>query len=128
MWYYRDMTTLLIDDLRHFLDERVAVIARNTAVALEFLENAPTLHFDEIWLDHDLGEIDGIPVDIMPIIDYLTERSFNDNPVDVDRITVHTSNPSGAKTMVTSLRHFGYNVRRVDAKDYFIVPTVQEEG
>jgi hypothetical protein len=93
------MTTFVIDDLREFHDGRPAVIARTSKEALTYLEDNRDIHFTDVWFDHDLGEPEGKLDDVMPVVDYFSERAFNDEPVDVDIIYVHTSNPSGAKKL-----------------------------
>lgn len=114
------LKTLLIDDLRDFRESRPATIARTSAAALAVLENHRDMEWDEIWLDHDLGTLPTGEVDsIMRVVDYLCERAFNDDPVVVKTIYVHTSNPAGGRQMMTSLERYGYNVRRVQAEIYF---------
>lgn len=114
--------TLLIDDLRRFRDARPATVARTSHEALTILQASPDAVWDEVWLDHDLGLLSsGIPDTIMVIVDYFCERAFNDNPVDVGLIKVHTSNPVGAQQMAVSLERFGYNIQRVQAEQFFIV-------
>jgi hypothetical protein len=114
---------LLIDDLRDFrtvLPGQYVTIARTSAAALTILEDKDT--WDEIWLDHDLGELaDGTVDDIMVIVDYLSERAFNDNPVNTPIIYVHSSNPVGVRQMVASLTRYGYNVRQQSPETVFIV-------
>lgn len=115
------MTTFVIDDLRNFHDDRPAVIARTSKEALEYLHANENIHFTDVWFDHDLGEPEGKLDDVMSVVDYFNERAFNDNPVNVDTVYVHTSNPSGAKKIVAGLERYGYNVYRVDAKLFFYV-------
>jgi hypothetical protein len=119
------MTTLkilLIDDLRFFRDLRNATVARTSAAALTILTSEPEFEWDEIWLDHDLGLLpEGWPDTIMRVVDYFCEQAFNNFPVKVGVIKIHTSNPVGAKQMITSLERFGYEVQRVQAEIYFTV-------
>lgn len=114
--------SLLIDDLRNFKDDRVVLIARNSVDALTILKHdVQRQQFVDIWLDHDLGVV-GEKIDtVMPVVDFLCEQAFNGEPVKVDTIYVHTSNPVGAKTMMASLQRYGYNAVRVNASDFFIV-------
>lgn len=115
------MTTkiLLIDDLRNFRDNRNCVIARTSAEALEVLNTGQS--FDEIWFDHDLGELDGQVDSTMVVVDFLSELAFNDTPYPVGTVYVHTSNPVGRKQIVDSLTRYGYSVYKVNAPDHFIV-------
>lgn len=124
MCYTVTMTNkiLLIDDLRDFRqlqDNAEYVIARNSQQALEIL--ASGVAFAEIWFDHDLGEIDGKVDSTMVVVDFLSERAYNDEPYPVEQVLVHTSNPVGRSQIVASLTRYGYNTRIVNAPDYFIV-------
>ena len=116
-------TALLIDDLRNFKDGRITLIARTSKDALTILQHGVEVQeYTEIWLDHDLGlNPDGTPDTIMPVVDFLCEQAFNDMPVKVDTVYVHTSNPVGAKQMMLSLERYGYNAVKVDASEHFIV-------
>ena len=96
---------LVIDDLRTFTFP--ARYARTSGEGLDALATHEPL--TELWLDHDLGGDDTI----MPVIDHLAERAFNEQPYPVARIVIHTSNPSGAETMERVLRRWGYPVVRV---------------
>lgn len=118
------LTSLLIDDLRSFKDGRITLIARNSEDALTILKHDSTQQYHEIWLDHDLGLTPkGEKDTIMPIVDYLCEKAFNGDAVLVDTIYIHTSNPVGAKQMITSLSRYGYRTVRVDPTMFFIVET-----
>lgn len=110
---------LLIDDLRNFrvaLAARPHIVARTSEAGLEALRDLDVeeKHIDELWLDHDLGGDDTI----MPVVDYLSERAFNERPLSIGRIFVHTQNSVGAKQMLASLTRYGYNAVRVPAGDY----------
>lgn len=112
------MNILLIDDLRVFKDNRECVIARNSSEALQFLNDGTV--WDEIWFDHDLGIVETIGIDsTMRVVDYMCEQAFNDNPIAVNKVYVHTSNPVGGKQIMTSLEKYGYNCFRVNAHDFF---------
>ena len=114
---------LLIDDLRNFRDPSITAqttIARTSAQALTFLEESND--WDEIWFDHDLGELtDGRVDSTMVIVDYLCEKAFNDEPVNAGIIYIHTSNPVGAQNIATSLNRYGYRTVRVAPEPIFIV-------
>jgi hypothetical protein len=77
-------TVLVVDDLRHF--PFPARYARTSKRALALLARTPTL--DELWLDHDLGGSDTT----IPVVDWLAERAFAQNPYPVGQIYVHTAN------------------------------------
>lgn len=98
------MNQLVIDDLRTLGD---MPHARTSAEGLEMLRASQGLNI--LWLDHDLGGGDTI----MPVLDWLCERSFLGDPFPVGEIRVHSMNPVGASFVVRSLERYGYNVRRV---------------
>ena len=96
---------------------------------MEFVDTHAHLDFDyeegktveELYLDHDLGEENGIPITIMPLVDYLVETGLEKtNPV-IENIIVHTSNPAGKNTMVQALSinrlNGTYKVTSGDAHD-----------
>ena len=60
--------------------------------------------YDEIWLDHDLGGDDTS----MSIVDWLSERAFNDDPYPVKKVIVHTANRVGSKNIVSALNRWEY--------------------
>lgn len=107
--------TLLIDDLRGFRDIRPATIIRTSEQAIAYLQAHEHEHFDEIWFDHDLGEATGAIDTILPVVDYMSERSFFDNPVKVGICYIHTSNPRGRLDLQAAFDRFGYNYRVVDS-------------
>lgn len=111
---------LLIDDLRDFRDGRETLIARTSAQALAILAERPEL--DELWLDHDLGQLeDGRVDDVMKVVDFLNGEAAFGEAYPVQVIYVHTSNPVGAQQMMAGLQRYGYRARRVNAPDVFIV-------
>lgn len=120
------MKILVVDDLRFFKDDVLkkldgfdVVTAKNSVEALDLLK-ADDSHFYAIFLDHDLGEVDNVGVDsVMPVVDFMCMKSFENNPVNVDTVYVHTSNPVGGKQIISALSAYGYNVVRVSAGDYF---------
>lgn len=113
---------VLVDDLRSFRNNDVgAIVVRNTEDALNFFKTNKTARFGSIWLDHDLGEVNGQKITTMPVVDYFCERAFSDDPVNVGTIYVHTSNPPGRRQIVTSLQRYGYSVILVNPTEYFTV-------
>lgn len=123
------MKILLIDDLRNFrhvVDGHEVTVARTSQEALSIL--AQDNVWDEVWFDHDLGEVDGRIDTIMPVVDYFAEQAFNDTPVDAGIVYVHSSNPVGVKQMMASLQNYGYAVARQAPESVFIVETPAEQA
>jgi hypothetical protein len=113
---------LLVDDLRSFREPVEGVdVARTVAEALAALADGGT--WDQIWLDHDLGEATGRIEDVMPIVDDLVERALNDKPVAVETIVLHTSNPVGRTNIERALTRAGYRIVHVRADDYLVAAT-----
>lgn len=123
--YYYSMTIriLVIDDLRSFRENvepaGEVTYARTSQEALSILSE-DIEGFQEIWFDHDLGEVDGRIDSTMPIVDWLSEKAFNDEPYNA-HIFIHTSNPVGRQNINQSLTRWGYGTTHVDATQYFIV-------
>lgn len=117
---------LLIDDLRDFRSELTPsglTVARTSEAALNVLER----RWGQIWLDHDLGlKSDGTEDTVMPVVERMCELAFNNRPVDVEVVLVHTSNPAGASTIQKALEAYGYRAIRVNAPEYFYVGVTQQ--
>jgi hypothetical protein len=118
---------LIIDDLRNLKPEAAlsyqngntnVIVARNSSEGLTHLQD-DSVAYQSIYLDHDLGIVNGQLDNIMPVVDYLCERAFNDNAVKVAIVYVHTSNPVGGKQMMLSLARYGYNVQRIAPESIF---------
>lgn len=112
---------LLIDDERDFRSHVGAadVIARTTADGLSAVRALlDSGQGAQVWLDHDLGEVDGVATDVMPVVDLLLERAADAHALS---LVVHTQNSVGGQTMVRSLRRAGLDVNRVDARTYLEV-------
>ncbi|SDT57439.1 cyclic-phosphate processing receiver domain-containing protein [Actinoplanes derwentensis] len=103
------MTTVLIDDLRSFLDGRTAEVARTSAAGIVLLTGHRDRRIEELWLDHDLGGEDTI----WPVVEVLERAAFAGHPYDIGVVNVHSANPVGAAKMVQALRHWSYRVRVV---------------
>lgn len=99
--------TVLVDDLRSFVDGRVAHVARSSRAGIEALERHRGERVDELWLDHDLGENDTI----WPVVEVLERAAFEGRPFDVGLVYVHSANPAGAEKIIQALRRWGYDVR-----------------
>jgi hypothetical protein len=101
------MTVVLVDDLRSFVDGRVAEVARTSRAGVEVLARYRERVLDELWLDHDLGADDTV----WPVIAVLEEAAFEGRPYDIGLVHVHSANPIGAARMAQALRRWGYRVR-----------------
>lgn len=123
------MKILLIDDLRNFrvvVEGHEVTVARTSQEALTIL--AADNVWDEVWFDHDLGEVDGKIDTIMTVVDYFAEQAFNDTPVDVGIVYVHSSNPVGVRQMMASMQNYGYAVARQAPESVFIVESPAEHA
>ncbi|MET3425369.1 hypothetical protein BJ973_004581 [Actinoplanes tereljensis] len=97
---------LLVDDLRSFIDGRVAEVARTSDAGVTLLERYRNQRLDELWLDHDLGEDDTI----WPVVEVLERAAFDGRPFDIGVINIHSANPAGAAKMAQALRRWEYRV------------------
>lgn len=124
---------LLIDDLRHFRERVLADLPGDTYIricrtpesAVRTLESEDRV-WDQVWLDHDLGMIDGETVDVMEVIDYLEFRHNEGNPARVRNYIIHTDNGVGAQNIARALASMEHDCIIVKAKDFFIVPDEAE--
>lgn len=122
-----DYPLVLIDDLRCFLptvNASHALVIRTLDEAMSWLEGlSEDDTIRQLWLDHDLGEVDGKPEDIMPFINALEERlALGDRAPQIDHVIIHTSNASGRSRIRAALTG---RVRRVDVaqdSDYLYYP------
>lgn len=99
--------TVLVDDLRSFVDGREAQVARTSGAGVEALERHRGRRLAELWLDHDLGGDDTI----WPVVEVLERAAFEGSPLDIGVVYVHSANPAGAEKVVQALRRWGYDVR-----------------
>ncbi|MET7808919.1 cyclic-phosphate processing receiver domain-containing protein [Micromonospora chersina] len=98
---------VLVDDLRSFVDGRMAQVARTSRAGIEALERHRGRRLDELWLDHDLGEDDTI----WPVVEVLERAAYEERPFNIGVVYVHSANPAGAEKIMQALRRWGYNVR-----------------
>jgi hypothetical protein len=98
---------VLVDDLRSFVDGRVAQVARTSAAGIEALERYRGQRLDELWLDHDLGGDDTI----WPVVEVLERAAFEERPFDIGVVYIHSANPAGAARIMRVLQRWGYDVR-----------------
>jgi hypothetical protein len=101
------MLTVLVDDLRSFLDDRPARIARTSRAGVDLLAELRAHRIDELWLDHDLGGDDTI----WPVVELLERAAFDEAPFDIGVVYVHSANPPGAAKILQALRRWGYAAR-----------------
>ena len=106
---------LVIDDERTF--KFPATYARTLPEALWLL---CTREWDEVWLDHDMGD----PIhEMMQLVNWMEQLILSGDPTDswqphMGTIVIHSSNPVGRERMKAALENW-YNVRMVRAEDYF---------
>ena len=100
---------LLIDDKRNFLD--VDIIARTALAGIAVLK---TIYIDELFLDHDLGEVETI---CLNMVDDIESTGYGvllwlEMPMNIKRrpktIILVTDNPAGRLRMELALRSIGY--------------------
>ncbi len=60
----------------------------------------------ELWLDHDMGWVEGDTVTIWPVVRWLEEIAHAGAPLDVEWIFIHTSNPWGRDQMKAALEKY----------------------
>jgi hypothetical protein len=113
-------TRVLIDDMRTFRPRHdyIDFTARSVEGGIALLEHFSTRGFDQLWLDHDLGERTGKMETIMPVVEYLCDCEF-----DIGTIIINTANPVGGQAMQRALQDY-YNVIYLGLSvvdDYLIV-------
>jgi|ERR1035437_4243315 hypothetical protein len=94
------MKILVVDDDTFASGFEGAVYARTISEAREFLLNE---HWDEVWLDHDLGNGE----DVSKLTD---EIEGMETILDVDWFCIHSMNPVGKERMYIALDRAGYKV------------------
>lgn len=120
------LTIVCIDDERWFkpeLEEAADIkYARTSAEGIALLRelHQKGVEVAEIWLDHDLGEIDTPPYwdTIMPVVAYLEELGHEGTPYPTGSILIHTMNAAMVQTMTVALNRY-YDVYRVYVGDHF---------
>lgn len=97
------MKILVIDDERefHFPDDEVTY-ARNLAQAI--IELRLGNHWDEVWLDNDLGIVNGKKEEVKTLTREIERLVGEENfRFDVDRFVVHTQNPIAREELISAL-------------------------
>lgn len=107
------MVKLVIDDLRVLNLAGSVKYARGVSDALAFLSE--NMRWEEIYIDHDLGYVDGIAQDIWPVVAAFEER-WTYNPIIAGQIFIITSNPVGAQRMKLAFDRMGYPTTILDPK------------
>lgn len=117
---------VLIDDERKFKEaivptiKETIVVLRNSKEAFNWFKNNKDLEINQLWLDHDLGTINGKPDDVMPIVKLIEESYYTGQPFKINKIIVHTMNNVGAKQIVVALENI-YSTTRIPATEFLYV-------
>lgn len=109
------MAKLIIDDLRILNLPGDVWYARDVDSALKVLGQKDS--WEELWLDHDLGDKTGKEENIWPVIAAIEQRMAY-RPFYFGQIFVISSNPVGAQHIKLTLDHLGYSTTILDAKPY----------
>lgn len=97
----RLLMRIVIDDRRSWPVEDGTIHLRNSLEAIDWFETHRDTHIDELWLDHDLGYVPSIGIDsIIPVVQYIEQRTADEDPLDIDEIFVHSANPSAVNRIV----------------------------
>jgi hypothetical protein len=105
--------TVLVDDLRSFVDGRVAQVARSSAAGVEVLGRHRGQRLDELWLDHDLGGDDTI----WPVVEVLERAAFDERSFDIGVVYIHSANPAGAARLIAVRLAEAARRRRAQAEE-----------
>lgn len=122
---------LLVDDLRSFkpsvleqLDQSEPNskiwVRRSSGTAVEELAKDDRV-WDQIWLDHDLGMVDGEDDTTMSVVDYLIFRARIGESIPVKSFIIHSANPVGVSNIARALDSIGASSVIVDPADFFEV-------
>lgn len=111
---------VLVDDLRYFKENVVPVdedviVFRNSDDAITWIREQDHIHIHQLWLDHDLGMVNGMEDTTIPFVRELLTR-LGDS-ISVGQFVIHTSNPVGAKNLSAMLSNHKFVI--VNARDYF---------
>jgi hypothetical protein len=92
-----------MDDVRTFtgLDGEV-VYARHVNTAKRLLKSS---HWDEVWLDHDMGY--NVP-DGTDLVRWIANLAHRKKYLDVSTFYVHSANPDAGDYMCQDLQRLGY--------------------
>lgn len=109
---------LVIDDLRLFepLADEEIVHVRTMQEGRNFMVD---VHWDEVWLDHDLGYDEDLnEVDVRPLVSHIEEAAHLGHLYDVGMFVILTSNPVGRDWMIAALSPY-YTVE-IGKREYTI--------
>ncbi len=111
---------IVVDDLRSHRDDLDVedgwLFLRTGSDAMEFFEKNPDLQLVSLFWDHDLGADDTT----RELALYFEERAYFNNPVNIEKMYVHTSNSSGRDWLYASLRKYP-NVQKVHSDDVGLI-------
>lgn len=114
---------VLIDDNRIFKPVLMPkpeniIVLRNSADALKWLDSLdPNTTINQLWLDHDLGNVNGQLDSIMPVVKKLEELHSLGKMPNICEVIIHTSNVVGGRNIQQALSSF-MKVQKVYAGDY----------
>lgn len=111
------LAKLVIDDLRVLNLGGDVQYARTVDAALAALDQKGS--WEELWLDHDLGNKTGKEENIWPIIAAIEQR-MDYHPFYFGQIYIISSNPVGVQRMKLALDHLGYSTTILDPKPYLV--------
>lgn len=109
------LAKLVIDDLRILNLPGDVQYARTVDDALAALAEKGS--WEELWLDHDLGDKTGKEETIWPVIAEIEQRMAY-RPFYFGQIFIISSNPVGSQHMKLTLDHLGYSTTILDPKPY----------
>jgi len=112
---------VLFDDNRIFKNNVDCVILRNNKEAKEWMKTLEKDQIiDQLWLDHDLGVVNGKIETTIPFVNKLEKLFIKENPLAIKEVIVHTTNIVGGERIMKSLKPL-YKTIRVPASDYLKV-------
>ena len=108
---------MIVDDEREFdFPSGINHTVRNSKVAIAAVMGFD--HIDELWLDHDLGIVDGTMDTIRPFVQFLEELiHFGKLPCEIGKVVIHTSSPVGRR-YIESAFVGKIPIEHVSASDY----------
>jgi hypothetical protein len=121
-----DGLLVLVDDVRSFRDGRSCRLARSAEAAIALLAELRGASIAELWLDHDLAP--DPTVTVMPVVEELVTAARSGSPHTIQKIFVHTVNPSGAVAMRQALAGVGIATTRWYDTRIFVNRRTEEAG
>lgn len=118
---------VLIDDERTF-KEKVSenkhfkiITYKNSKDAIEGLSKLITddgVNIMQVWFDHDLGEINGVPDSTFPVVEMLEMMFHNGETLGIGHFIIHTANNSAAPRLQKALENLNTLTTRINASEY----------